>query len=179
MGYFILSLLICIVIIGFIIVTFYRRSEYFLDIGLVWIVLFWNALLFTLIVYSNYKEHLLDTFFLILIGIFTGLPLLLTLLTKFFFLFNKYRKEKSASNSLYHCIVKSIVKPIVWMFVLFQLFLLTSGYMAYSKANEAKVWELEQKNVFDFYSPFVKRIDMAGLGRWSYYRSRYVWDFEE
>ena len=178
MGYFILSILICIIIIGFIIVTFYRRSEYFIDVGLVWIVLFWNSLLFTLIVYSNYKEHLLDAFFLTLIWIFTGLSVLFVLLIIFFSLFNKYRKERSASNSLYHCVVKSIIKPIVWMFVLFQLFLLISGYMAYSKASEAKVWDLEEKNIFDFYSPFVKRIDMAGLGRWSYHRGKYVGYFE-
>jgi len=39
MGYFILSLLVFIVIIGFPIATFYKRSQYFVDVGLVWIAL--------------------------------------------------------------------------------------------------------------------------------------------
>jgi len=178
MGYFILSILICIIIIGFIIMTFYRRSEHFVYVGLVWIVLLWNSFLFTLIVYSNYKDYSLDVSFLLLVLILTGFPLLLTLLINFFSLFNKYRKDKKASHVLYHCIVKSVIKPIFIMIMLFQFFLLTSGYMAYSKAKEAKVWDLKEKNIFDFYSPFVKRINMSGLGRWSYYKGRYVGYFE-
>jgi len=178
MGYFILSILVCIVIIGFIIVTFYRQSEHFVDVGLVWIVLFWNSFLFTLIVYSNYKDYALDALFLLLILILTGLPILLILLITFISLFKKYRKNKSASHSVYHVIVKSVIKPIFIMIMLFQFFLLTSGYIAYSKAKELKVWDLKAKNVFDFYSPFVKRIDMSGLGRWSYHQGRYVGYFE-
>lgn len=93
---------------------------------------------------------------------------------------NKYE------DSLYFYVLKQLksnvffklLKLLIFIYLLFQIFLLDSAHNAYKKAIELKVKDIEKKNMWDFYSPTIKTIYINDDTRWSYHRGVYVneWD---
>jgi len=73
----------------------------------------------------------------------------------------------------YKFVFKSL-KLIVLIAFLFQVFLLFSANKAYDEAKKIEVEYVKNKNILDFYSPFVKEIYITPDTRWSYHRECYL-----
>jgi len=73
----------------------------------------------------------------------------------------------------YKFVFKSL-KLLIFIAFLFQVFLLFSANKAYDEAKKIDVEYVKNKNILDFYSPFVKEIYITPNTRWSYHRECYL-----
>jgi len=67
-----------------------------------------------------------------------------------------------------------VLMYIILMEILTQVFLLSSAHFAYTQALKQEVKNIEQKDMWDFYSPTLKEICIDKDTRWSYHRFKYV-----
>jgi len=73
----------------------------------------------------------------------------------------------------YKFLSKSL-KLFILITFLFQVFLLFSANKAYDEAKKIDIEYVKNKNILDFYSPFVKEIYITPDTRWSYHRECYL-----
>jgi hypothetical protein len=99
-------------------------------------------------------------------------------------LFSSVRKKLPSFKTIFSITWKVIL--IGW--ILFQPYLIWSGYKAYNEAKRLDVKNFSRMGIFHFYSPFIKhiRVDLKNVEdkpytdtykRWSYRRGRFVYEY--